>query len=138
MNFHLTGWKPYFLLGGGGVITYDSRNNLFYPTKGILGSASLVHFDPLWGSSYNIVQLGLDFRQYIALYKQHVFAWQFVTDWRLGNSIPFQMLTTIGSNQLLRGIPGGLFRDNVMATIQGGISVPSLQKYQRSCFRFFG
>jgi outer membrane protein assembly factor BamA len=124
MGIHVTGWKPYFLLGFGGVITYDSRDNLFYPTKGILGSASLVHYDPLWGSTYNIVQINLDFRQYIAIYKQHVFAWQFVTDWRLGNLVPFQMLTTIGGNQLLRGIPNGLFRDNVMAAVQGEYRFP--------------
>jgi outer membrane protein assembly factor BamA len=134
MGIHVAGWKPYFLLGAGGVVTYDSRNNLFYPTKGILGSASLVHFDPLWGSSYNIVQFGVDFRQYIALYKQHVFAWQFVTDWRLGNSIPFQMLTTIGSNQLLRGIPGGLFRDNVMGAIQGEYRFPLYKNIRGAVF----
>jgi Outer membrane protein/protective antigen OMA87 len=138
MGIHVTGWKPYFLLGLGGVVTYDSRNDLFYPMKGILGSASLVHYNPIWGSTYNIVQINLDFRQYIALYKQHVFAWQFVTDWRLGNAIPFQMLTTIGGNQLLRGVPGDLFRDNVMAALQAEYRFPIYKVLRGAVFASSG
>ena len=134
MNYQITGWNPYFLLGLGAVLTIDSRNNLFYPTKGILSSASLVHYDPIWGSTYNIVQFAFDFRQYIALYKEHVFAWQFVTDWRLGNAIPFQMLTTVGGDLMLRGIPEGVYRDNVMAAIQGEYRFPIYKVLRGAAF----
>lgn len=124
MNYQITGWKPYFLLGFGAALTLDSRDNLFYPKKGILSNFNLVHYNPIWGSTYNIVQFGMDFRQYIGLYKDHVFAWQLATDWRLGNAIPFQMLTTVGGNLLLRGIPQGIYRDNMMAAIQGEYRFP--------------
>ena len=68
----------------------------------------------------------------------HVFAWQFVTDWRLGNAIPFQMLTTIGGNQLLRGIPSDLFRDNVMAALQGEYRFPIYKMLRGAVFASSG
>lgn len=123
-NYQLTGWNPYFLLGLGVGFTYDTRNSLFYPTKGYYVSGGMFYYSPLWGSSYNIVQFNYDFRHYIPLYKQHVFAWQFLTDWRLGNKIPFQMLTTVGGDNMLRGVAADYYRDNVMAAVQGEYRFP--------------
>lgn len=133
-SYQTTGWNPYFLLGFGASFNYDTRNSLFYPTKGYLASGGILCYSPLWGSSYNILQFNYDFRRYIPLHKQHVFAWQFLTDWRLGDKIPFQMLTTIGGNNMLRGIAADYYRDNVMAAVQGEYRFPIYQILKGALF----
>jgi len=131
---HVTGWQSYFLLGLGGVLSYDSRNTLFYPTNGLFSKFAFIYYDPRLGSTYNIVQFSFDFRQYIPICQEHVFAWQFYTDWRLGNAIPFQMLTTIGGNDIMRGFSRDIYRDNVMAAIQGEYRFPIYNTWRGAIF----
>jgi outer membrane protein assembly factor BamA len=129
-----TGWKPYFMIGFGGVITYDSRSSQYYPLSGLFAKGSLLYCDPLWGSTYHIVQFSYDFRQYIDLYKENVLAWQFYTDWRLGDAIPFQLLASIGGQDMMRGFTQGIFRDNVMAATQAEYRFPIYETLRGALF----
>ncbi|MBB3188580.1 BamA/TamA family outer membrane protein [Microbacter margulisiae] len=129
-----TGWSPYSMIGIGGELTYDSRSSRYYPLSGIYSKVSFLYCDPLWGSSHHIVQLGYDFRQYISLYKENVLAWQFLTDSRLGDAIPFQFLTTIGGENMLRGFTPGVFRDNVMAATQAEYRFPVYKNFRGALF----
>lgn len=134
LRTHVAGWNPYFMLGLGGEISYDSRNMLFYPTKGIFSKLAVAHYDPSLGSTYDMTVVRFDFRQYIPIYQQQVFAWQFYTDWRLGNLIPFQMLTTIGGIDMMRGFSQDIFRDNTMAAIQGEYRFPIYDIWRGAVF----
>jgi hypothetical protein len=133
-NIHITGWNPYRLIGFGGVITYDTRSSQYYPLHGTFSKFALLYYDPLWGSTYRIVQFDYDYRQFIDLYKEHVFAWQLYTDWRLGDAIPFQQLASIGGQDMMRGFTNGIYRDNVMAATQAEYRFPIYETLRGALF----
>ncbi|MGC9151966.1 MAG: BamA/TamA family outer membrane protein [Microbacter sp.] len=129
-----TGWDPYFMVGVGALISYDSRNSQYDPLNGVFYKGSFLYCDPLMGSSHHIVQLTFDFRHFIQLYHHHVLAWQFLTDWRLGDAVPFQFLSTIGGQDILRGFPSGMFRDNGMAALQTEYRFPIYDNFSGAVF----
>lgn len=129
-----TGWSPYSMVGVGALISYDSRNSQYDPSNGLFYKGSFLYCDPLIGSSHHIVQLQYDFRQFIPLYLHHVFAWQFLTDWRLGDAVPFQFLSTIGGQDMLRGFTPGMFRDNAMAAVQAEYRIPIYGNFSGAIF----
>jgi outer membrane protein assembly factor BamA len=133
-GIHVTGWQSYFMLGFGGLISYDSRNSLYYPTTGVFNKFSMVVYSHGWGSSYNMVQFNYDFRQYIPVWKNQVFAWQLYTDWRLGSAVPFQMMATVGGRDLMRGFSSDVYRDNIMAAVQGEYRFPVYRTWRGAVF----
>jgi outer membrane protein assembly factor BamA len=129
-----TGWSPYSMVGVGALVAYDSRNSQYNPLNGLFYKFSFLYCDPLLGSSHHIVQLTYDFRQFVQVYHHHVFAWQFLTDWRLGDAVPFQFLTTIGGQDMLRGFTPGMFRDNAMAALQAEYRIPIYENLSGAMF----
>ncbi|MBR1480877.1 MAG: BamA/TamA family outer membrane protein [Paludibacteraceae bacterium] len=120
--------------GLGAVVQYDTRDILFYPTRGMLFKASLLHYEPALGADCRLTALHADLRQYLALGRGFIFAWQFRTDWALGNSseLPFQLLPTLGGQDLIRGVRRNMFRDNAMMALQGELRIP-LWNFLRAC-----
>ena len=134
LTTNVLGWKPYLMVGLGCALTYDSRNSLFYPTTGVFSKLNFIRYDRFWGSSYNVTDLRFDFRHYISLYQNHVFAWQFYTNWKLGCAIPFQMLATIGGSDLMRGFTQEKYRDNALAVLQGEYRFPIYNIFKGAVF----
>ncbi len=111
-----------------GVVTqYDTRDTLYYPHNGLFFKASAAHYEPALGSTARMTHLQADLRQFISLPKNIIFAWQFKTEWALSDnveSIPFQMLPTLGGQDLVRGVRQNMFRDNVMMALQAEFRFP--------------
>lgn len=113
-----------FHIAPGGMILYDSRDNRFYPNRGMLFkvSASLVWqfgcYQRLFGD------LTLDFRHFVPLYKNFIFAYHFKTQAVVGDAIPFYMLPTVGGQDILRGVIGNKYRDNLMMALQCEFRIP--------------
>ncbi len=111
-----------------GVVTqYDTRDTLYYPHKGIFFKASAAHYEPALGSTARMTHLQADLRQFIPLPKDIIFAWQFKTEWALSDeeeTIPFQILPTLGGQDLVRGVRRNMFRDNVMMALQAEFRFP--------------
>jgi outer membrane protein assembly factor BamA len=129
------GWDPYSQWTIGLIAAYDTRDNQFYPQKGIFAKSSIDVSKAGWGSSYSLKELGFDFRQYLPLFDKQVFAWQFYYNSIFGDKgIPFQLLPTVGGRDMLRGFREGMYRDNVMMMVQTEYRLPIYKRLKGAIF----
>lgn len=112
-----------FISGFGLKLNYDSKNDSFFPTKGIEGEISYQYFPWWFGSSYDFTKLQFDIRGYIPSFFNTVVALQAVFDAVRGDA-PLSFLPSLGSKDLLRGYVGGRFRDNIYIASQIELRIP--------------
>ena len=134
---------PDMLMWGlGGALQYDTRDITYYPHSGIFFKFTATHYDHLIGSTARLTYLQADLRQFVPIYKELLFAWQFRTEWALATNgaaaVPFQMLPTLGGQDLLRGIPRNMFRDNAMIALQGELRIPVWRFIHATAFAGIG
>ena len=96
------------------VVSYDDRNDNYYPTKGQYMTMSLLRDDDKWGSDYNFNQLSLNYNIYWPIDKNQIMAFRASFDDVNGGS-PFYMLP----NLKLRGIEFGRYVDNTVISLHG-------------------
>jgi outer membrane protein assembly factor BamA len=109
--------------GSSFILTWDSRNNAFSPTKGFYAQYVFGAYRDYMGSDFNFTIQNWDVRKYFTLYKDHVLAMQFnmiVTD---GN-VPIRQLSNIGSNSYMRGYYEGRYTDHDMIAVQAEYRSP--------------
>lgn len=122
--------------GIGLAVQYDSRDVLFYPRRGLFFKFSVTHYDKALGATARLTRLQTDLRQFVPIYRDLIFAWQFRSEWALaaegGKNVPFQMLPTFGGQDMLRGIARNMFRDNAMMALQAELRIP-IWNFIRAC-----
>ncbi|MFR9650492.1 MAG: BamA/TamA family outer membrane protein [Rikenellaceae bacterium] len=98
-------------IGLGGVIQYDTRDDIATPYRGVLLSATAKIYDRYFGSTYNYQLLDLEYRQYKQLFhRRSVLAW--TTRAQIGfGDIPFTELPYFGSAFDLRGFYSNQYSD---------------------------
>jgi len=134
-QFGSSGWEPFSQLNAGLVAAYDSRDNQFYPQRGIFAKTSFVVSKAGWGSNYSLQEFSLDFRQYIPVLRNHTFVYQCYTGGTFGKSeIPFQLLPTVGGRDLLRGFRQGMYRDNLIFLLQTEYRMPVYKRLKAAVF----
>ncbi|WP_209330992.1 BamA/TamA family outer membrane protein [Lunatimonas salinarum] len=122
------------LSGVGGVLNYDTRENIFQPTSGAYHQARLMLFSPVIGSSYSFAQLKVDFRKYFSINPNQVLAvqaWMSLT----AGAAPFQQVSLIGGSDRMRGYFEGKYRDRHAMVFQ---SEYRLRIYRNLGLVFFG
>ncbi|MBO7315545.1 MAG: BamA/TamA family outer membrane protein [Paludibacteraceae bacterium] len=133
----IIGVKPYFLWGIGGVVSYDSRNNLFYPTSGMFFKTLFHYYEPYLGNSFRMGQFSAEFRQFVTIYKEFVFAWQAKTEMAFGD-VPFQLLPTFGGCDQMRGFRNGRWRDDMSIFLQAEFRLPIWWRLKAAVFGSIG
>ncbi len=124
-SLQLTGWNErILLLGLGGILSYDSRDLIYYPSRGMFMKLMGSYYPSLLDMHHQFGKISLDFRHYVPVYKELIFAYQFKTEWTIGKSVPFQMLPTIGGMDIVRGIRKGQFRDDAYMALQTELRFP--------------
>lgn len=121
--------------GIGITAQYDSRDEVYYPHRGLMLKFSLTHYNRWWRSTCGLTAGQIDFRQYIPIGKQVVWCYQVrgaIAASLTPDDVPFQMLPTIGGQDLVRGIPYGMFRDNTMVALQTELRFP-IWRWIRAC-----
>lgn len=101
----------------GPTITYDTRNNNTYTTKGIIISAyyNLMH-GAFINNGYEGGFLNIEYSQFFAINKQLVLGVDIQEQSLTGSRSPFYLLPQLGSDEMMRGYYGGRFRDrNLLA-----------------------
>ena len=100
------GFHPY--LHGG--ITYDTRDRLQNPTRGIHVDAFLTYYAGLGNmSDYNNLKFNFNFRQYISLYQDRlIFAYRVGTQLTLAGDCPFYLNTYLNQLYMQRVVYEGL------------------------------
>ena len=135
------GFGENLFLGIGGAISYDTRSNNYYPLHGLFFKTTITYHQQIpFGSQQSTVNgqqncgsfltpnssflILIDLRQYIPLYKELILAWNFRSEWAVGNNVPFQLQPTIGGQDLVRGIRQNKFKDNTLFALQAELRIP--------------
>ncbi len=107
--------SKYFNVGLGGLIQYDTRDDVATPTRGLLVGANFKVFGKYWGGDYNYELIELEYRQFQNVFRpRSTLAWIAKSQIGLGQ-IPFTELPSFGSPFDLRGYYIGKYRDKSMA-----------------------
>ncbi len=112
------------MLGIGFIASYDTRDEIYYPSKGLLAKVMLTHYESPLNTDYRLGKLNIDFRHYLTIYKQLIFAYQFRSEMTFGKDIPYQMRSVLGGRDLVRGIRQGMFSDDAYFALQGELRYP--------------
>ncbi len=107
----------------GVVANFDSRNNLFYPTRGMLAELVLLDNTRLLGSDFYYTRLSLDAAVYHTFPWQHTLALNGFTDLTFGDP-PFFQMPLLGGTKKLRGHWEGRFRDRKLLLLQAEYRFP--------------
>ena len=97
-------------LGLGLGILYDNIHNALNPRKGIYSEWAVLNYNGDFGSDFNFTSYITDNRFYVPVKKNTVLAAQLYGQFTLGNS-PFNMLSLMGGESLMRGYYLGRYRD---------------------------
>ena len=107
--------RKYFNVGIGGLIQYDTRDDVATPTCGMLLGANFKLVGKYWGGTYNYEIIELEYRQFKNVFRpRSTLAWIAKSQIGLGD-VPFTELPTFGSPFDLRGYYMGKYRDKSMA-----------------------
>jgi outer membrane protein assembly factor BamA len=117
------GRHGYHVSGLGLSITYDTRNNAFSPTKGMMLQFYFDHFTPVFFSDYQYTNYVIDLRRFIRTYKDQVLALQVFGSFNAGE-VPLRSLAYLGGANSMRGYYAGRYRDKNAAIVQAEYRVP--------------
>jgi hypothetical protein len=117
-------------VGLGPILTYDSRDDVHWPSKGTWLDFSVFDFDKGIGSNFNFWRFILKWEQNFPLTESLVLQYRYDGQYVDGHT-PFYLLPNIH----LRGFPQGLYADNLAMTLQGQLRWDILDKWT---LMFFG
>lgn len=107
--------RTYLNVGIGGLVQYDTRNDVATPTKGMLLSANFKAFGKYLGGSYNYEILELEYRHFVNVFRpRSTLGWIARSQIGMGD-VPYSELPSFGSPFDLRGYYWGKYRDKSMA-----------------------
>ena len=137
--------NPLMQVALGAVAQYDSRDNVFYPSRGIFAKVSAA---AAWTNKIDIPQgqqatvnglLAADVRQYISLPHNWIVAWQFkaqlmLSEYYISHLTLYPMLPRLGGQDGLRGINSDMFRDDIMMALQAELRIPIWSIFRGTVF----
>ena len=122
-NGQLLGTEGGTAVGVGIAAEWDTRDNLFLPTRGFYAESWASRYAGAVGSDYDMWNLTADLRAYRSLGLGTVLALQAWGSASTGE-VPFDLLPELGGANVLRGYYQGQFRDDVAVVLQGEIRFP--------------
>ena len=102
-------------------LVYDQRYNVLNPREGLFVEGGFLRYDRALGSDYSFHSYFLDFRYYQPTFKDQLIAFQFVFNSVEGfneSEVPFNQLSLMGGENLMRGYYLGRYRDNTLVATQ--------------------
>ena len=123
--------------GAGLFVNRDTRDNIFCPSCGGFYQLFVNFYRGLVGSDYDFERYNLDVRQYIPLLSIHIFALQGYVNIMKGNP-PFQNVSLLGGDSLMRGYYEGRYRDKNMFVFQIEHRMPVWWRFGMAGFLGFG
>ena len=138
----------------GVMASHDTRDPYYFPYRGVVLNATLIHADPAYGSEFTYTRATLEMRAFHSL-GYGVLAGHAWVD-AVAGDVPFDRLPQIGGAYIVRGMWDGRFRDKSAMALQGeyrspawhrlgfvtfaavGAVAPSLTTIDASLFHFAG
>jgi outer membrane protein assembly factor BamA len=109
--------------GAGLQVSWDTRDNIYLPSRGGHYQLSAAWFDSALGSRYDFKRYLADLRQYLTVWSSHVLAFQAYGRSTKGE-VPFQQLSELGGSLLMRGYYEGRYRDHDLIVVQSEYRLP--------------
>lgn len=97
-------------LGFGAGILFDERHNVLNVRNGAFAELAVLHYNKSWVSDFGFTSVLSDNRLYKSLSSRNVLALQAFGQFTIGNP-PFNQLSLLGGESLMRGYYTGRFRD---------------------------
>ncbi|MHB1921495.1 MAG: BamA/TamA family outer membrane protein [Chitinophagaceae bacterium] len=104
--------------GIGPALNFDSRDNFYFPTKGIYLKASALWYNQRLGSNFNYTRVTINFSKYLLDKWHNVVAMNLFGDFISGNP-PFMQMALIGGDRIMRGYYLGRYRDKNLLALAG-------------------
>jgi len=103
--------------GVGMLLTWDTRNHAYSPSKGLFAELNATAYDKRLGSDYNFTSFTLDFRKFVSVSRKSVLAFQGVIKNNAG-IVPFRNFSMLGGPEMMRGYYKGRFAATDLLAIQ--------------------
>ena len=129
----LTGANGGIRSGLGPVLSWDTRDAIFYPTRGSWYNIWSWHYRNAWGSDFDYDVYALDLRHYWTITDDHILALHALgisTD----GEVPFDELPT----PIIRGLYENLFVDEHMFTLEMEYRFPIHERWSGATFAAVG
>jgi hypothetical protein len=127
----ITGSTGGTTLGIGGVVQWDTRDNIFGPSAGQYFIASLRTSLP--GSDFTFSNLTLDVRHYLDIGGMSTLAMQALAVVTSGTP-PFYLLPELGGPNIMRGYYEGRYRDKKLLVVQTEYRIPIVWRFGGALF----
>jgi len=108
--------------GAGAGLLYDTRDNVFYPRKGVFADFSYLGHGGATGSGFSYNRYVADVTSYHPLSKRAILAVNYFVS-LTGGTAPFNAMSALGSGKKLRGYYEARFRDENAALLQADLRV---------------
>lgn len=112
----IVGSKGGVVSGFGGILLVDSRDNLFYPSKGLWSEFVFYRDDIFTGSSFNYNRISFDLVKYLH-FNKNIFALN-VYSLYSNTDMPFFQMAGLGGLRRMRGFYESRYRDNNAIVLQ--------------------
>ncbi len=119
------------------LATYDSRDNIFWPSSGYLGEISYGVSHEYTGSDFDYTSVTFDLRNYFTFNERFVLATQAYYG-SVNGDAPFNHLPQIGGDLLMRGYYMGRYTDKKMYVLQTELRFPVWWKIGATVFGGIG
>lgn len=103
--------------GVGAGIVYDNRHNVLNVREGLFGEVAYLKTFRGFLSDYSFGTVNMEVRSYHPIAKNNVLAWQ-VRGQFLHGDVPFNQMTLLGGDRLMRGYYLGRYRDRNLIAAQ--------------------
>jgi len=133
----IPGSEPGAASGLGLVTKWDSRDNIYKPSKGSFHQVGVTFFRKSVGSDFNFTRTKLDLRSYVSFLGRHVIAVQTYLS-LIDGTAPFYLLSLMGGPYLMRGYWLGRYRDKNMTVVQMDYRMPVFKRAGLVAFLGFG
>ena len=115
---NVPGGSGSLLSGIGTGLFYDSRNNVFYPSRGVMADLTYLIHGRAVGSQVRFDRYVADISTYHSLGDRATLALNYVLSITGGGDAPFNALSLLGGTKRGRGFYEGRYRDENIALLQ--------------------
>ncbi|MEJ2194729.1 MAG: BamA/TamA family outer membrane protein [Ignavibacteriaceae bacterium] len=114
--------------GFGIIASYDTRDNIFYPSQGSFYQFSATYYSKAFGSDFDYDKYILDARRYLSFFPKHILALQAYVMIEFAYP-PFYELALLGGDKVMRGYLYGRYRDRLYYAFQAEYRLPFIWRF---------
>lgn len=135
---NVAGRQPYQVSGLGLSVSWDKRNNTFWPNRGHYISLQATHYTSLLLSHHRYTNIVTDLRLYKRIYRQQILAMQAYGFFNTGSDVPIRSVASLGGADRMRGFFSGRYRDDHFLGMQAEYRVPVYKRFSAVGFAGMG